>query len=572
MRSAPEQKTRYGRTVKPPQRILAAMCTEISADTWGDVEGDMYCYVAMFPNDDRCSYRVPLLADKAVSDPDTLYYHQAMKEEDRDKFQESMAKEVTDHFNNGNFTLVPRSEVPKGQSILPAVWQMRRKRDAKDGSPIKKYKARLNIDGSQIKRGEHYEETYAPFASWNSVRMLLTMTVAHGWHTKQIDFVQAFAQAPVKKTLYMKIPAGMERMDGSNPSDYVLKIHRNIYGKKQAGQVWNQYLVRKLVKDLGFQQSAVDECVFYRGSTLYVLYTDGRLLAGPDKAEIDRLIDELQKKAKLSITVEGDLADFLGVSIDRRSDGTIHLSQPHHIDQILDDLRLKGTNVKSRSTPAASSKLLTRHSESEPFDNSFTYRSLIGDLNYLEKAMCSNIAHAVHQCASFVSDPKKEHGDAVRWLGRYLLGTRDKGTIMQPMTDMDLEVFVNASFCGDWDHPKEATTDRDTARSRHGYIINYAGCPLLWKSQLQTEVALLSTESKYTGLSYALRDAIPVMELGDGEERLSDFEDASSSTLSSILGQQRSSRNGPSSQVSASDKTPQHQTSSFPGLRREKRD
>jgi hypothetical protein len=83
---------------------------------------------------------------------------------------------------------------------------------------------------------------------------------------------------------------------------------------------------------------------------------------------------------------------------------------------------------------------------------------------------------------------------------------------MQPMTNKDLEVFVDASFCGDWD-PKEAASDRDTARSRHGYIIKYANCPLLWKSQLQTEVALSSTESEYTGLSYALRDAIPIMEL-----------------------------------------------------------
>jgi hypothetical protein len=310
----------------------------------------------------------------------------------------------------------------------------------------------------------------------------------------------------------MKIPAGVEIEDGSATKDHVLKIHRNIYGQKQAGRVWNQYLVRKLVQELGFQQSAVDECVFYRGSTLYVLYTDDSLLAGPDKAEIDRIIEELQSKAKLSITVEGDLADFLGVSIDRRPDGTIHLTQPHLIDQILEDLRLNKSNVKVRSTPAASSKLLTRHSDSEPFDNSFNYRSLIGKLNYLEKATRSDIAYAVHQCARFVSDPKKEHGDAVRWLGRYLLGTRDKGTIMRPMSNKDLEVYVDASFCGDWD-PKEAATDRDTARSRHGYVINYAGCPLLWKSQLQTEVALSSTESEYTGLSYALRDAIPIMEL-----------------------------------------------------------
>ena len=45
------------------------------------------------------------------------------------------------------------------------------------------------------------------------------------------------------------------------------------------------------------------------------------------------------------------------------------------------------------------------------------------------------------------------------------------------------------------------------------YIIMYAGCPLVWKSQLQTKIALSSTESEYTGLSYALQEAIPIMEL-----------------------------------------------------------
>jgi hypothetical protein len=300
--------------------------------------------------------------------------------------------------------------------------------------------------------------------------------------------------------------------DDSNPKDYVLKLHCNIYGQKQAGRVWNQFLVSKLVKELGFRQSTVDECVFYRGCTLYVLHTDDSLLAGPDKKEIDNIIQELQQKAKLAITVEGDLANFLGVNIDRRGDGTIHLSQPHLIDQILEDLRLKGDNVKERTTPAASSKLFTRHSTSKPFDNSFDYRSVIGKLNCLEKATRSDISFAVHQCARFVSDPKIEHDEVVRWLGRYLKGTRDKGTIMKPMPDRELEVYVDASFCGDWDLV-EAARDCDTARSRHGYIISYAGCPLLWKSQLQMEVALSSTESKYKGLSYALRDAIPIMQL-----------------------------------------------------------
>jgi hypothetical protein len=80
------------------------------------------------------------------------------------------------------------------------------------------------------------------------------------------------------------------------------------------------------VNELGFKQSKVDECVFYRGKTLYVLYTDDSLLAGPDRKEIEKIIDELQSKAKLAITVEGDLADFLGFNIDRRKDDSIQLT------------------------------------------------------------------------------------------------------------------------------------------------------------------------------------------------------------------------------------------------------
>jgi len=41
----------------------------------------------------------------------------------------------------------------------------------------------------------------------------------------------------------------------------------------------------------------------------------------------------------------------------------------------------------------------------------------------------------------------------------------------------------------------------------------YAGCPIVSKSQLQMEIALSSTESEYTGLSYALREVIPIIGL-----------------------------------------------------------
>jgi hypothetical protein len=137
----------------------------------------------------------------------------------------------------------------------------------------------------------------------------------------------------------MKIPKGFELDDG-DANDYVLKLHKNVYGQKQAGRVWNQYLVKKLTNELKFVQSKTDECVFYRGSTMYVLYTDDSILAGPDEGKINPIIQDM-KRVKLNITVEGGLEDFFGININRCKDGTINLTQPHLIDQILKDLRLE---------------------------------------------------------------------------------------------------------------------------------------------------------------------------------------------------------------------------------------
>eukprot|EP00978_Attheya_sp_CCMP212_P012813 scaffold32019_cov54-Attheya_sp.AAC.4 len=101
---------------------------------------------------------------------------------------------------------------------------------------VKKWKARLNIDGSKVRQGIDYQETYAPVASRNSIQLLLTLTAVHGWHSTQLDYVLAFPQAPVEKELYMKIPRGFE-IEGEDPNEYILKLHRNVYGQKQSGRV-----------------------------------------------------------------------------------------------------------------------------------------------------------------------------------------------------------------------------------------------------------------------------------------------------------------------------------------------
>ncbi len=79
---------------------------------WVDNEGELH----------------PMIAFAASVGPDTMYYHEAMREPDRAEFIKAMEKEVKSHTENGVWELVPRSSVPPGTKILPAVWAMRRKR------------------------------------------------------------------------------------------------------------------------------------------------------------------------------------------------------------------------------------------------------------------------------------------------------------------------------------------------------------------------------------------------------------------------------------------------------------
>jgi hypothetical protein len=115
-------------------------------------------------------------------------------------------------------------------------------------------------------------------------------------------------------------------------------------------------------------------------------------------------------------------------------------------------------------------------------------------------------------CARASSDPKELHTKAVKHIGRYLLGTRDVGIILRPDPSKSIDCYVDADFCGLWDS-ELALYDPSTAKSRTGFVVMYAGCPILWSSKLQTETALSTTESEYIAASQSLRNTLPIIEL-----------------------------------------------------------
>ena len=449
----------------------------------------------------------PIAFAASKSDPDTLNFKDAMNAQDSAAFKKAIIKECDAHSDNGHWEVWERANVPKEQDVLPAVWAFKRKRRI-DTREVYKYKARLNIHGGRQKHGVNYWETYSPVVNWFSIRLCLIMTLIFGWKTRQIDFVLAFPQADVECDLFMQLPRGLT-FEGVHRSTHCLKLIKNLYGQRQAGRVWNNHLVDGLVNKLKFQQSKVDECVFYRGTTILLIYVDDGILCGASAAEIRTIIKELSDL--YNVTDEGEMDTYLGVKITRPTPDTIELTQPHLIQQILDDMGMK-SNSKTKDKAAPSSTILRRDLNGVPIAESWDYRSIVGKLNFLEKSTRPEIAYAVHQCARFCSNPKQSHANALKYLCRYLLATKHKGLLLHADPNKSFEVHVDCDFAGNW-IKDDAMSDPSTAKSRTGYIISYGGCPVLWASKLQTEVVLSSTESEYVGLSESLRIAIVMMGL-----------------------------------------------------------
>jgi hypothetical protein len=353
----------------------------------------------------------------------------------------------------------------------------------------------------------NYYETYAPVVSWFAIRLMIIFGIIFSWSLWQVDFIMAYPQAPIEMDIYMELPQGIETASG-NSKDHVLKLLKNIYGQKQAGRVWNKYLVDKLTS-INFRQSLIDDCVFYRGDIIFMVYVDDGIFIGSDDSQLKGVIKELQD-LNLKIEDQGHPADYVGVNIRKLKNGSYEFTQRALIDSIIKDVGL--IDSKTKPVPAKVALQLHAFKDDPPFDQSFDYRSAVGKLNYLAQTTRPDIMYATHQVAKYSSDSRQTHGEAILYLVRYLKRTRDLGLSFKPSQDKGFECYCDADFSGNW-NKAFAHVDPSTAKSRSGWIVFYAGCPVCWASKLQSQVALSTTEAEYIAMSMALRDVIPVMNL-----------------------------------------------------------
>ena len=452
----------------------------------------------------------PFAYSTEQSGNDVYTFKEMLKQPDKNEFIKAMMAEIKDHESRQHWVLFKRSSIPKGHKTIMAIWSFKRKRYP-DGT-IYKYKARLCAHGGMQQWGIDFWETYAPVVNWLSVRTLLTLSVVHSWHSRSIDFVLAFPQADLDHDVFMEFPAGVCSNAGTR-KEYVLKLKKNLYGLKDAAHNWFQLLSKGLTgSKLGFKPSSIDPCVFLRKDAIMLTWVDDCLIFSKDLKVVTQIVDTLKEDFDVELEEDinkGDVSRYLGMIIDRNKDQSFEIRQPFLIDRILALLELDD-NVKSRPTPVTK-PLLHKDLDGPPRVKKWKYRSAIGMLTYLFSSSRPEIGMAVHQCARFSVDPKLTHERAVMRIGKYLLETRDRGIRFKPDKSRGVECFVDADFAGSW--TKEDSGNPANVLSRTGYVIFYYGCPVVYCSKLQTEIALSTAEAEYIALSQATREIIPLMNL-----------------------------------------------------------
>ena len=251
-----------------------------------------------------------------------------------------------------------------------------------------------------------------------------------------------------------------------------------------------------------WKQSEIDYCLFTKNGILLIVYVDHAILISLHKDLIDTKIKYLQEDYVL--TDDGELMHHLGTRFRKHSDRSIEFSQPRMIERVLETVLLDDVSdcTNMHDTPAVNTELIDNDPDGAPHLQLWNYHSIVGTLSYLQAMVFPDITFAVQKCARLCNNTLQQHEEAVKRICCYLLRTKNKGLIIKPDKYHGLECFVNADWAGPW--KDRSSNDPSSAHSRYGYVIMYAGCPIIWASNMHYLILLRTTEAEYIALSSSL--------------------------------------------------------------------
>ncbi|GJS66135.1 retrovirus-related pol polyprotein from transposon TNT 1-94 [Tanacetum coccineum] len=293
----------------------------------------------------------------------------------------------------------------RNMTIIGTKWVFRNKLD--ENGIVSRNKARLVAQGYNEQEGIDCDETYAPVARLESIRILLAYACALDFKLFQMDVKSAFLNGFINEEVYVAQPPRF--IDFEKP-DHVYKLKKALYGLKQAPKAWYDRLKDFLIKH-EYKIGMVDNTLFTRkkSSNLIIvqIYVDDIIFGSTCQDMCDEFAKIMHDEFEMSMM--GELNFFLGLQIKQMEDG-IFFNQSKYIKEMLKKFGLEDS--KPMKTPMSSDTKLMKDEECESVDST-KYRGMIGSLLYLT-ASRPDIMFSVCLCARFQEAPKTSHLEAVK--------------------------------------------------------------------------------------------------------------------------------------------------------------
>ncbi|GJU06263.1 retrovirus-related pol polyprotein from transposon TNT 1-94 [Tanacetum coccineum] len=305
----------------------------------------------------------------------------------KDCWFQAMQDEIHEFDRLDVWELVPP---PDYAMIIALKWIYKVKLD--EYGDVLKNKARLVAKGYRQEEGLDFEESFAPVARLEAIRIFLANATSKNMIVYQMDVKTTFLNGELKEVVYVSQPEGF--VDPDRPH-HVYRLKKALYGLKQAPRAWYDTLSKFLLAQ-GFSKGVVDPTLFIRKTgkhTLHVqIYVDDIIFASTDPKDCDRFSNEMSSKFQMSMM--GQISFFLGLQISQNPRG-IFINQSKYANEILKKFDLYKSDPID--TPMVERTKLDEDLSGIPVDQT-QYRSMIGSLMYLT-ANRHDLVFAVCMCA-----------------------------------------------------------------------------------------------------------------------------------------------------------------------------
>jgi hypothetical protein len=400
------------------------------------------------------------------------------------QFKNAAEKEYSTLREQGTFSQASTHEV-KGQ-VLPMMWVFTYKFD-EDGY-LEKFKARLVVRGDLQISG--HTDTYAATLAARVFRALMAIAAYFDLDIYQFDAINAFTNAFIDETIYVKYPEGFE------VKNQCLKVLRALYGLPRSPLLWHKELSRTLVLKLGLRPTAESPCLFTNSKLIVFFYVDDIVvLSHPDNQSAyddfrSGLLDAYQMREM------GELKWFLGIRVLRdRGERKIWLCQDSYITKIAQRFgktKLEGSG-RGPKTPMSTEPLLPFNGIATEYEI-HSYQQKTGSITYSTAISRPDTAYATKTLAEANKNPGPEHFAAVDRVIEYL---EEHKFLAIELGGRDL---IGPHFLAAGD--AAFADDVSTRRSTEGFIFQLFGGSIDWSSVLQKAVSTSTTEAELRALAH----------------------------------------------------------------------